>query len=84
MRELPLLAPQSLQLGLRGRGSHSPLPDCNHGSPHSQLQGEVEIPKHEDKAIKGRVHDRGRGYSYRSNNSAERIHLYRTWNGTQR
>jgi hypothetical protein len=46
MRELPLLAPQWLQSDLRGRGSNSPLPDCNHDSPHSHLQGEVEIPKH--------------------------------------
>jgi hypothetical protein len=41
MRELPLLAPQWLQLDPRGRGSHSPLPDRNHGSPHFQLHGEV-------------------------------------------
>jgi hypothetical protein len=39
MREIPLLTPQWLQSDPRGRGSNSPLPDCNHGSPHSQLQG---------------------------------------------
>jgi hypothetical protein len=66
-----------------GRGSNSPLPDCNHGSPHTRLQGEVEIPKHEDKAIKGHVHKRGRGYTYRSNNSVECVHLYPTRNGTR-
>jgi hypothetical protein len=84
MQELPLLAPQWLQSDPRGRGSHSPLPDYNHDSPHSQLLGEVEIPKHEGKAIKGHVHDWGRGYRYRSNNSAERVHLYRTRDGTRR
>ena len=66
MRELPLLAPQWLHPDPRGRGSNSPLPEFNHGSPHSQLQGEVEIPKHENQQSTGLVHDRGRGYTYRS------------------
>jgi hypothetical protein len=30
------------------------------------------------------VHDRGRGYTYRSNNSAERVHMYPSRNGTRR
>jgi hypothetical protein len=46
-------------------------------------KGKVEIPKHENKAIRGHVHNRGRGYSYRSNNSAECVHLNPTRNGTQ-
>jgi hypothetical protein len=84
MRELPLLAPQWLQSDPWGRGSHSPLPNCNHGSPCSQQQREVEIPKHEDQAIRRHVHDQACGYSNRSNNFAERVHLYPTRNGTRR
>jgi hypothetical protein len=45
MRELPLLAPQWLQSDQRGRGSHSPLTDCNHGSPHgSHFERVVSLP----------------------------------------
>jgi hypothetical protein len=46
--------------------------------------GKVEIPKHEELTCRlGSVHDRGRGYSYRSNNSAECVHLYPSRNGTR-
>jgi hypothetical protein len=45
MREFHLLTPQWLQSDLRGRGSNSPLPDCNHGSPHSQTTGGGRNPK---------------------------------------
>jgi hypothetical protein len=77
MRELPLLAHQ------RGRWSLSHLTDCNHSSPNTHLKGEVKIPKHENKAIRGHVHNRGHNYSYRSGDSAECVHLNPTQNGTR-
>jgi hypothetical protein len=83
MRELPLLAPQWLRSDQRGRWSLSPLTNCNHSSPYTHLRGKVEIPKHENKAIRGHVHIRGRGYSYRSNDSVECVHLNPTQNGTR-
>jgi hypothetical protein len=47
-------------------------------------RGKVEIPKHEELTCRlGSIHGRGRGYSYRSNNSAEYVHLYPSRNGTR-
>jgi hypothetical protein len=85
MRQLPLLAPQWLQSDRRGRGRHSPLTDCNHGSPHSQLQGEVEIPKHEERTcLQGLSMTEDAVIRIDRNNSAEHVHLYPTRDGTRR
>jgi hypothetical protein len=83
MRGLPLLAPQWLQLDQRGRGSHSPLANYNYGSPHSQLQGKVEISKHENQQSTGSCMTENMAI-YIDLNSAERVHLYPTRDGTQR
>jgi hypothetical protein len=83
MRELPLLTPQWLQSDPWGRGSNSPLPDYNHGSPHSTT-GKDRNPKTWEQSYQGgHARDWGCGYSYRSNNSAERVHLYPTRDGAR-